>query len=121
MTAPLLRMALALVWIVTGILSLGLYPVAGSLDLLSQVGLNGTLAVAALYSSAMLDIVLGMLTLLFPGRALWRLQIGLIVVYTVIITLFLPQFWLHPFGPVLKNIPIIAILLALDAAERKSA
>lgn len=118
---PFYRIALALVWVVTGILSLCLYPVASSLDLLSQVGLHGALAVVALYGSAILDILLGIATLLFPGRGLWRLQIGLIVAYTLVITLFLPQFWLHPFGPVLKNIPILAILVALDAAEGKSA
>lgn len=116
----LFRIGLALVWIVTGLLSLGLYPVADSLDLLSQVGLHGMFAKAALYGSASLDIALGMLTLFFPGRPLWRLQIGLIAAYTVIITLFLPQFWLHPFGPILKNIPILILLVALDTAESKS-
>lgn len=119
--APLFRIVLALVWIVTGILSLGVYPVASSLELLSLVGLHGTLAMAALYGSAIIDIAFGVLSLLFPSRALWRLQIGLIAAYTVVITLFLPQWWLHPFGPILKNIPILAILIALDAAERKSA
>jgi hypothetical protein len=44
---------------------------------------------------------------------------ALIGSYTVIITIYLPEYWLHPFGPVLKNIPILALLLVLDAFETR--
>jgi hypothetical protein len=116
---PMLRIALAIVWIVTGLLSLGIYPVGQSLDLLRQVGLDGTLASGTLIGAAVVDIAFGLATLFAPSRALWRLQIGLVVAYTLIISIFLPNFWLHPFGPVLKNIPILAALLLLDAFEGK--
>lgn len=116
---PLLRVALALVWLVTGVLSLGIYPVEQSLALLSEVGLRGVPAAATLYAAALLDLGFGVATLLAPGRWLWRLQMFLIAAYTVIITIFLPEYWLHPFGPVLKNIPILAVLLLLDATERR--
>ena len=118
---PLLRAALALVWIVTGVLSLGVYPVDQSLALLGEVGLRGAPATMTLYAAALLDLGLGLATLLAPGRLLWRLQMGLIAAYTVIITIFLPEHWLHPFGPVLKNIPILALLLLLDASETRKA
>ncbi len=39
--------------------------------------------------------------------------------YSVVIAFALPEFWLHPFGPVLKNIPIIAATLAMMALEDK--
>jgi uncharacterized protein YbjT (DUF2867 family) len=116
---PMLRVALAIVWILTGLLSLGIYPVGQSLELLRLVGLDGTLASATLIAAALVDIGLGFATLLAPSRVLWRLQIALIVVYSLIITIFLPAYWLHPFGPVLKNIPILALLLLLDAFESK--
>lgn len=116
---PLLRVALALVWLVTGVLSLGIYPVDQSLALLSEVGLRGAPAAITLYVAALLDLSLGVATLLAPGRWLWRLQMLLIAAYTVIISIFLPEHWLHPFGPVLKNIPILALLLLLDATERR--
>lgn len=117
--SPLFRSMLAAVWLVTGMLSLGLYPISDSLALLRQVGLEGGAAHAALYGAALLDCVLGMATLLVPGRLLWRMQFALVATYSAIITVCLPQYWLHPFGPVLKNLPILAMLVALDAGEAR--
>jgi hypothetical protein len=116
---PLFRVVLAIVWIVTGLLSLGLYPVSDSMALLRQVGLEGLGAHVALYGAAMLDCLLGIATLRAPGRLLWRLQLALIAAYSAIISIFLPQYWLHPFGPLLKNLPILAILVVLDAGEAR--
>ncbi len=116
---PLLRVALAAVWIVTGLLSLGIYPVEQSLAMLHRVGLHGLHADIALYGAALFDLALGIATLWAPGRWLWRLQMALIAAYTLIISIFLPEYWLHPFGPVLKNIPILALLLVLDAFETR--
>lgn len=118
-SVPMFRVVLALVWIVTGLMSLGLYPVEDSLALLRQVGLQGPAAKGVLYGAALIDCAFGLATLLAPSRMLWRLQFVLILGYTCIITLFLPHFWLHPFGPVLKNLPILAILVVLDAAETR--
>jgi hypothetical protein len=36
----------------------------------------------------------------------------------VLITVFLPEYWLHPYGPISKNAPVaaaIALLWALEA------
>ena len=44
-------------------------------------------------------------------------QIALVVAYTIIITIFLPEQWLHPFGPVVKNLPILAAMAWLRALE----
>ena len=102
-----------------GLLSLGIYPQEESLAMLAQVGLHGTAAVTVLYGAALLDCAFGIATLLLPSRILWRAQMVLILGYTIIITLFLPGYWLHPFGPVLKNIPILVLLLVLDASEQR--
>lgn len=115
---PLLRIAIALVWIVTGVVSAGLYPVSDSLALLARVGLQGPIALLMLYGAAALDLLLGVLTLLVRRRWLWRVQIALILGYTLVITLWLPEFWLHPYGPVLKNLPMLAALWLLLAFER---
>lgn len=114
---PALRIALALVWIVTGLLSLSVYPVNDSLALLNRVGMEGNVARAGLYGSAMLDLAIGAATLFAPGRWLWRVQFILILAYTAIIAIFLTDFLVHPFGPVLKNLPILATLVVLDANE----
>lgn len=120
--ATLGRIAVATVWLVTGALSFGLYPVMDSLALLARVGLAGPFAHLALYGAATLDVALGLATLLLHGRALrlaYLAQVALILAYTAIITLALPEFWLHPFGPVLKNLPMLALLGALYATERR--
>jgi uncharacterized protein YbjT (DUF2867 family) len=116
------RIAVALVWLVTAVLSLGVYPVAGSLALLAHVGLQGAMADAALYGGALLDLALGVATLALRGRALrlaYLMQVALILSYTTIITVALPGFWLHPFGPILKNLPLLALIAALYATERR--
>ena len=116
----LTRAVLAIVWVVTGILSLGIFSQRESLALLEQVGLQGKMALVTLYGSASLDILLGVLTLVSPSRMLWRVQATLVVTYSGFITIYLPQYWLHPFGPVLKNLPILLLLWLLHQHEEKT-
>jgi len=115
---PPLRLSIALVWIVTGLLSLGLYPVHDSYALLARLGVAGVLAPVLLYGAAALDLALGLATL-FVRRwpLLWWLQIALMVGYMVLITWALPEFWLHPFGPILKNLPMLAAIALLLGLE----
>ena len=118
---PLMRAAVALVWIVTGVLSLGIYPVSDSYALLARVGVEGAAAPLLLYGAAALDLALGIAVLTLRRRIwLWRLQMAVIVAYTAIITVALPEYWLHPFGPVLKNLPLAALILALHELERRA-
>jgi uncharacterized protein YbjT (DUF2867 family) len=117
---PVLRVALALLWLWTAAVSLGLYPVQDSLALLARVGLHGTLARLALYGAALLDLALGVLTLAAPARwrrGVWLAQLALIAGYTLLITLFLPEYWLHPYGPIAKNLPVAAAIALLWALE----
>jgi uncharacterized protein YbjT (DUF2867 family) len=117
---PILRISIALVWIVTGIVSLGLYPVADSYALLARVGIVGWLAPVMLYGAALLDLTFGMAIFLMRRRRwLWLAQLAVIVFYTAIITWRLPEFWLHPYGPLLKNLPMLAaIWLLMEMEER---
>lgn len=119
---PLLRVSIALVWIWTGIVSLGLYPPAASYQLLARTGVSGMLAPLALYGAALLDLALGIATLAMRRRrTLWQVQMALIVVYTLIITFALPEYWLHPYGPVLKNLPMLAGIYLLYILEPRAA
>lgn len=113
---PLLRLSVALVWLWTAVVSLGWYPVADSLALLQRAGVPPPLAPLALYGAALLDLLFGLLTLAWRGRRaryLWLAQACLILAYTVVITLRLPEQWLHPFGPMSKNLPMLAVLALL--------
>jgi hypothetical protein len=115
---PLLRIAVALVWIVTGIVSFGIYPVEDSYALLARVGITGIAAAVALYGAALIDVFFGVAMLaLRRRRLLYQAQLAVILGYTVIITVWLPEFWLHPYGPILKNLPIIAALVFLHEME----
>lgn len=136
---PLMRASLAVVWIVTAMLSAGLFPVAASRDLLAHVGVPSVLQLPALYGAAAFDLALGVLTLWpvrqggatpggqgqawrLPGRRwLWRGQALLMLFYMAVIAVALPEFWLHPFGPLLKNVPMLAMLLMLDTLEPRDA
>lgn len=114
---PLLRASLAIIWFVTAIVSTLVYPQADSLALLARVGLAGTPALAALYGAAALDLAFAVATLFRPGRRLWLAQAGLVLAYTGIIALALPEFLVHPFGPITKNLAVLAILIILHSRE----
>jgi hypothetical protein len=86
---PVFRWSLGLLWLATAALSFGLYPVEDSFRMLSQVGLHGVWAEAALYGGAGLHLALGL-----PA-----------------------EYWMHPFAPLLKNLPVAAAPLAMTALE----
>lgn len=117
--APLLRLALAAVWLITAWVSLFAWPIADSLALLARTGLNGDLALAALIGAALLDAAIGLATLFAPGRRLWLGQMALIAGYSAVIAVCLPEFLIHPYGPVSKNLPILAVLILLHAEEER--
>jgi uncharacterized protein YbjT (DUF2867 family) len=115
---PLVRWSLGLLWLATGLLSFGLYPIVESYRLLADVGLHGLPADAALYGAATLDLMLGSLIL-----ARWRpVAVGAVMLasmaaFSVIATGLPTEYWLHPFAPLLKNLPIAAATLAMMALE----
>ena len=119
---PVLRLALAAVWIVTALVSVGLYPVEASYALRARTGIAGAAAPLALYGAAALDLLLGLATLLARRRRwVYAASMALILGYTAIITIALPEFWLHPYGPVLKNLPLLAALWLLWELDRPEA
>jgi len=115
---PFLRISLALLWIATGVLSLGLYPVEGSFAMLASLDLRGAVAEAALYGGGLLDLLLGALLLLrIRPVAVGLAQIVSVAVYTLLAARLPADYWLHPFAPLLKNLPIAAALLVMIALE----
>ena len=119
-TLPLLRFGVAAMWLFAAIVSMGLYPVPESLALLRNIGAPPGAAPVLLIGAIALNLAFGVLSLV-PRRPrwLWSAQIALVVTYTVIITWKLPALWLEPFGPVAKNIPILALLLMLRQLDRR--
>ena len=98
------------------------FPVEQSYEFLAASGISGNAAPIMLYGLAVVDIILGLATLIgYRIRPLIFFQIALIFLYTLSITFTLPEFWLHPFGPVLKNIPLLATLLVYLTLEGEKA
>lgn len=117
---PLLRVAIAAVWIWTGIVSLGLYPIEQSYALLARLRIEGPLATALLYGAACLDLALGIATLAVRDRRwIWRAQIAVMLGYTALISAWLPEYWLHPYGPLTKNLPLLAATWLVATLERR--
>jgi uncharacterized protein YbjT (DUF2867 family) len=115
---PTLRWSIVVVWIATAIVSFGLYPVEQSYDLLGRSGIPPSLQPLMLYGAASFDLLLGLGIAFLPRRRwLWRAQLALIGFYTVVIAFKLPEFLLHPYGPLTKNLPMLAAIWLLHELE----
>ena len=62
---------------------------------------------------AALDMALGLWLLLRPGRWAYAAALAGMVAMTITATALLPALWLHPLGPLSKNLPIAAALWLL--------
>ncbi len=117
---PLLRLGIAFIWIWTAIISAFIYPQAESYQLLERFGLSGVMLPVALYGSALMDLILGMAMFFYqPIRTVLWVQVGVIFAYTALITAVLPEYWLHPFGEISKNIPMLIALFILIVMNKK--
>lgn len=117
---PLLNSSIALVWLWAGLVSAFLYPVTDSYQMLGRIGITGVWAPLTLYGASLADFILGILVLL-RWRVRWvaMLQIGIMLAYSVVISFCLPEFWLHPFGPLIKNLPLLTAILVLLIIEEE--
>ena len=118
--SPLLLFSIAAVWIGSGLTSLFWFPSTTSEGWLRQVGVPEAWTGVTLTAASLLDIALG-LAMLFrrPLRLVLVLQLILIVGFSAILTLRMPELWVHPFGPLLKNIPLFCATLLLWALARR--
>jgi hypothetical protein len=88
--------------------------------LLAGLGLAGPAARIVTKAGATLDLILG-LALLSPAwrRPVLQAQLAVMAAYTVLATIALPALWADPFGPLLKNIAVLAVTLGLLAISGK--
>jgi uncharacterized protein YbjT (DUF2867 family) len=112
-----LRLSVAFIWLATGIISAFVSTQQG-FELLTQVGITGWPADLALYGTSALEIVLGLATAAgWRVRLMGTVQILLMCGFMAILSARMPELWLHPFGPLTKNIPLIGATLAMMALE----
>ncbi|WP_407665209.1 DoxX-like family protein [Microbulbifer elongatus] len=104
------RLSLSFLWLATAITSPFFAKDIGY-EVLAHGGIRGSLASVCIWAGSALDLVIGIW--LLAGWQLQRcylFQFGVIITYTALLTIIKPDFWLHPFGPLTKNIPILVMI-----------
>ena len=109
-----LRFSMGFLWLWSGIQP-ALTAADMSLDLLGRAGIAAEWQTVAFYASSALDIFFGILCFIkFRNyRFIWLAQFAVVLGYSVIVAFRLPEMWLHPFAPLIKNVPILAVLFYL--------
>lgn len=121
----LLRASLVVVWLATAVVSV--WELHGqSHELLAGLptawagGHAPWLPTAIILAGAAADAVLGLWLALRPGRQAYGAALLMMLIMTLLATAIHPAWWLHPFGPLTKNLPIAAILWVLLQDEATS-
>lgn len=107
----LLRLSLVAVWLVTAVVSI--VELDGqSRRVLAEAGIASPpwLVQLLIVGGAAADLVVGLALWWRPGRASYLAALGLLLLMTAVATGLQPALWLHPLGPLLKNLPIAALL-----------
>ena len=113
-----MRLGMACIWLWTAFVSWCIYPHAESLAWLRRCGF-GYQTELVFAASCLLDLAMGVASLLLGRAWLWWMQGALVAGYTVVIASALPEFVTHPFGPIIKNLAVLACLWLLALADRR--
>jgi uncharacterized protein YbjT (DUF2867 family) len=114
---PILRVSLVLLWLGSSVAGL-LAPDTWAALVGAQLGIGTGAAATMLSAACLLDLALAFLLAIHWRPGLVTLaQFAVVAVYTVLATFVVPALWLDPFGSLLKNLPILAAILAHGALE----
>ena len=116
----LARGSLAFMWLYTSLISALLPQESGVLALMARCGFEGDWGVAALVFSCSLNSVLGVLALRRPVPWAMALQVIAVIGYTTTAALNMPELTIDHCGPLVKNLPVLALLLLLWLAAPAS-
>ncbi|MBP9183312.1 MAG: hypothetical protein KBF78_09285 [Fuscovulum sp.] len=116
---PLIRLVLAALWLASAALGL-LLPAEAFLPRVAGL-LPPEALVALARAGGLADLALGLALMRnWRPRGVARAQIALVLAYTAGLTVLAPALWLDPFGGLLKNLPVLALMLAhLALAEER--
>ncbi|WP_119392238.1 SDR family oxidoreductase [Taklimakanibacter lacteus] len=110
--APVLKFALAAMWLVSGLVGLfSGFPLVQ--EALAALGLGQSFVLPVVLLTCLIDLAIAVLIL--SGRETTALQVAVIVFYTLALTVARPALWLDPLGPLLKNLPILGAVLCYGA------
>jgi hypothetical protein len=111
------RLSLSFLWLFTGITSQFFAKQIGY-DVLANIGITDTFADWVILSGSLLDMFIGIW--LLTGKKLklcYLIQLITIISYSLLLTIIEPEFWIHPFGPLTKNIPLLVMIYYLYTKE----
>ena len=113
--APAIRWGLALMWLASALL--GLFAGrARTLEVLAASGMPEALAFPLQLGTTLLDLGIAALVLRDSrARAATVAQLAVVAGYTLALTAALPALWADPLGPLLKNLPIMLLILVHGA------
>lgn len=118
---PFLRFTVGFIWLATPYVTWFVWPRAQSLSLLDDAGLPVSLAPFAIDLTCVVELLLGLAT--WAGwRLAWvgGLQFLMVLAFTALLIAGGSSLWGHPFGPLTKNVPLLAaILLLIATRDRK--
>ncbi len=101
-------LSISFIWVWSGISSLISWDT--SLNLMKELGTSHQMAALFTCLGSITDIVLGLAVFNSKYRKkIIVLQIGIMMIYMLILSIFSPHYWLHPFGVLSKNIPLMAL------------
>ena len=111
--ADLLRFGVVFVWLATAFASVWEFD-GQSMQMLAQAGVTDRRVASGLIAiGAGADLLLGIAMLVWPSRRVYVLALGLMLAMTATATVLDPALWLHPLGPLTKNVPIAVALWIL--------
>jgi uncharacterized protein YbjT (DUF2867 family) len=117
--APCLQLAVASIWLATPLVTWFAWPREASLALLAEAGIRGPLAGPILDGTCVVELALGASTLVGWRPALTGgVQLAMVLGFTAILAVTGSSLWAHPFGPITKNVLVVAATLAWMATRR---
>jgi hypothetical protein len=115
------RLSLSLLWLFTAASSFWWGRAIGY-EVLAKQEITGAFADLCINAGSLVDAIMG-LWLLTAYKLQWcyRAQLIIILSYTILLSFIDPSFWLHPFGPLTKNIPLLVFIFWLSKTESNPA
>lgn len=113
--APAIRWGLALLWLASALL--GLFAGrAQTVAMLTAIGAPESAALPLQIGTALLDLAIAALVIRDSrARTATAVQLAVVLGYTLGLTFALPALWADPLGPLLKNLPILLLILVHGA------
>lgn len=107
---PLARFALAVLWLLSGLV--GLFFAGDQVNAYAHsIGIGPITVLLIANATCLLDFLIGLAILVrWRPPLMVGIQLAVVFGYTAVLSWLDPALWLHPFGPLLKNLPILVLI-----------